>query len=228
MDDLEALENNLFAEWKARREGIVRDGAVDPGRYLQSDPSVLLVLKEVNDRGGGGWDLRRFLQSGGRGQTWNTVARWMKGVAALNQDLPWDEVSEVDASTRRRQLRRLCVVNLKKTPGGASSEANEIRRAAEKNSDLLNRQFSLYDPDIVICGGTNDIFSDVIDTIDKNNQAQTRRSISYNEFAPGKYLIAFYHPQARIRASFMYYGLIDAVRELKGVRRSVKEDRCRK
>jgi hypothetical protein len=218
MDDLEALEDRLFAEWKARREGVVRDGAVDPGRYVQSDPRVLLVLKEVNDNDGGGWDLRHFLQRGGRGQTWNTVARWMKGMAALDQDLPWDEVSEVDAGTRRRQLRRLCVMNLKKTPGGASSDANEIRRAAEMNSDLLNRQFRLYDPDIVICGGTNEIFSDVIDAIDRDKQAQTRRSIWYNEFAPGKHLIAFYHPQARIRASFLYYGLIDAARELKGSR----------
>ena len=47
----------------------MRDGAVSERDYRASSPSIVVILKEVNDpRRNKGWDLRQFLREGGRPQ----------------------------------------------------------------------------------------------------------------------------------------------------------------
>ena len=43
-------------------------------------------------------------------------------------------------------------MNLKKSPGGATSEPKALAAAARADKDYIRRQYSLYDPDITICG----------------------------------------------------------------------------
>lgn len=64
-------EEQLFSQWQGSREGFVRDGVVSEKDYLESNPKIALILKEVNDPDGGGWDLREFIAEGGRPQTWD-------------------------------------------------------------------------------------------------------------------------------------------------------------
>ena len=53
---------------------------------MASSPSIVFILKEVNDPDGGGWDLRQFLRNNGdRPQTWNNVARWVHGIRNRGQ-----------------------------------------------------------------------------------------------------------------------------------------------
>ena len=72
-----------------RRVDLVRDGVVSEPDYMECDISTLLILKEVNDQGGGGWDLREYIRNGPRSSTWNTVTRWMIGISNLNSTLSW-------------------------------------------------------------------------------------------------------------------------------------------
>ena len=46
---------------------------------------------------------------------------------------------------------------------------------------------------------------------------QTSRGVDYAEFKPGKYFISYVHPEARVADNLLYYGLIDAVREIKAL-----------
>ena len=85
-------EDELFESWPSRQEPFVRDGVVDADECVRSRVKLLFVLKEVNDLGGGGWDLREFLRAGGRAQTWNTVARWVEGIDRLLCIVPWTEL----------------------------------------------------------------------------------------------------------------------------------------
>lgn len=52
-------------------------------KVIDSDLKLMIILKEVNDRHGGGWDLRKFLRDGARDQTWNNITRWVRGIGTL-------------------------------------------------------------------------------------------------------------------------------------------------
>ena len=207
-------EQNLFNEWRKIHPNLVLDGMVNHEKYIQSNPRVLLILKEVNDLGGGNWDLRNFLLKGGRWQTWNTVTRWLIGIDNLNREVSWQEISKIDDKLRIEELQRLCVINLKKSPGGSSSEMDEIEQIALSDKKLLNQQFKLYKPNIIICGGTGNIVTEILEPVKLNNWKETKRGVSYNQIDNECYLFSYYHPQARIKESFLYYGILDAIREV--------------
>lgn len=215
--NIRTKEESLFHEWSQRIDGLVRDGAVDPEAYLESQPRVLFVLKEVNDKGGGGWDLREFIRRGARSATWNNVTRWMKGIRNLDRQLNWSVVDPVDESDRRKYLRSICVMNLKKTPGGGSSDTKVIRSAAERHRNLLTRQFHLYKPDLVICGGsgTGNAFREAVRDFENTDWERTTRNVKYCKNGQGQHVLDYFHPQARYKKEMLYYTLIDAIREVK-------------
>ena len=55
-------EQELFERWKSD-SSFVQDGVACEETYLESTPKILFVLKEVNDPGGGDWDLRSRLKT---------------------------------------------------------------------------------------------------------------------------------------------------------------------
>jgi hypothetical protein len=89
---------------------------------------------------------------------------------------------------------------------------------ATKDKEYLKKQFALYNPDIVICCGssTTYIFNSLIDFGKKPDWKMTSRGILFYEFSPNKYLISFAHPEARVQDCLLYYGLINAVKEIRG------------
>ena len=208
-------EQALFNKWRQGRKAFVEDGVVSEHYYEASNPKIALILKEVNDPDGGDWDLRQFLANGGQGQTWNNAARWIHGIRHRSSAPGWQKHYEnVDADFRREELRSLCVINLKKDPGDASSDMNEIRKLARKDRKYILRQYAIYDPDLTICGGTGDIFSEEILTLEPPRWRRTRRGIWWYEREKSKYIIYYFHPGARVFSPFMHYGLVDAVSEM--------------
>lgn len=209
-------EEQLFSEWKNRypSQAVVKDGVVFEEDYNSSEKKILFILKEVNDEGGGGWDLRQFVKLGARGQTWNTITRWVKGIRELDRNIKWEEIKKIDNSERMLALSSVAAVNLKKVPRGGSSKKDEIKKAATMNRDLLNRQFELYDPDITICCGTGRIVKTELDICSEIDWKKTSRAITYGTYNRGKHIFRFYHPQARYPGHFKYYMLIDAIKEV--------------
>lgn len=209
-------EDELFAEWRSSRTGFVADGVVDEVAYLSSSPRVLFILKEVNDPEGGEWDLRTFMREGGRVATWSNLARWTDGLRSLDVDRSWSELSEVDAERRVNSLRSIAAMNLKKTPGGTVNVKADLYQIATEDRVHLNRQFAMYDADIVICCGPDvaEIVHRLIDVAQPQPWRLTRRGVEYREYGSGKLMITHTHPTARLGANLLYYGLIDAVREI--------------
>src|SRR5690348_645411 len=106
---LKDQEDAIFAEWQQRHgETFVQDGVVNEYSFLASTPKILFILKEVNDLGSGGWDLRELLlgncPSGIPWQTWNNITRWTIGLRNLSKDLPWSVVSTIDEKQRKGVL----------------------------------------------------------------------------------------------------------------------------
>ena len=223
---IEEKEEDLFGRWRMKDDptAFVKDGVVCEEEYLSAQPKIVLVLKEVNDRrDGGGWDLRRFVFEARRPQTWNNVARWVHGIGEVWQKrvVPgWKEYGEAKAveELRKSVLKRICVMNLKKWPGGSATNAEELEAAVKRDGDFVRQQYQLYDADITICGGTGEKFKAVIDPGKKNDWKRTSRGIWYFENAMGKPVFAYAHPEVRVQDCLVVYGLLDAVREVVGNR----------
>lgn len=213
---IRVIEEHLFAAWSNGRPDFVTDGVVDEEAYLTSEPKLLFVLKEVNDIGGGGWDLREFVRFGGRAQTWNNITRWIEGIRNLPDYLSWDMLETVDESRRQAALRAIAAVNLKKSPGGHTTDAAVLAEYAEKDKEFINQQLSLYEADYLICCGTSDLFHFLVDFPRQPEWKRTTRGVWYHELVAGRYVVAYSHPEARCASYLLHYGLIDAIREIGG------------
>lgn len=213
-------ENELFEEWVKDRKDLVKDGVIDERSYKDTDIRILFVLKEVNDPGGGKWDLREFVRGGALRQTWDNITRWVMGIRNLDKNLDWEkELTTITPEQRKEILKSVCVMNIKKSPGGYITDNELLARIEDEDKEYLKKQFSLYDPDIIICCGssTNFIFNSLIGLAEESDWKMTSRCISFHEFLPKKYLISFAHPEARVQDCLLYYGLIDAVKEIRGL-----------
>lgn len=191
-----AAENEIFREYRRLHARIIPDGAISERSYRASRLKVVVILKEPNDETGewcdNGGDLRRLGYDGGKKTTWPNLARW----SYLFQN-PCASYAEAiaacrDLETRKKHLRRLVVMNLKKTPGASRSRSKEIEEFAERHAELLHRQSELYRPDLTLACGTHPIFTQLC------GEVTVQKSKKYFSFFRHKSLgivIDFFHPQ---------------------------------
>lgn len=210
-------EDALFDRWRIRSPDFIPDGAVDEECYLQSQPMILFLLKEISNPKPDGWDLREFLRTGGRAMMWDNVTRWVLGVRSLDSDLPWSELELIGRQRRVEVLRSIVAMNLKKSPGGGNADYKAIREAAVRDQVFLRRQYEFYDPDLVICcgGGVRSLFARFVAHGIRKRWWRTSEGVRYTTLAPGKYAIDFRHPQIRGRAEAVYHRLIAVLREIR-------------
>jgi len=185
---------------------------VDNGSYWQERRRIVYVLKEVNvTEGEGAWDLASFLLEAKRGPTWNMITYWTFGL--LTGFPKWADVPQADEEFRRRWLRRIAVVNLNKSGGGASSNQRALREIAARDADLLREQLLLLDPTVVICGGTGELAAQLL-----FDRPMTRRlesgALLVNPKDGRPLVLGVAHPHARRRGEKMYASVVDAAREL--------------
>ena len=213
-------ENQLFNEWKEKRKGFVPDGVVSEDDYLKSNPKIVIILKEVNDPGGGSWDLRGYLRNGaeGGGPTWNNITRWVYGIQNRKKRINWmKDVESIDGECRKKVLKSICAINLKKSPGGSSADDNLLWNIAKEDKCFIKRQYGFYDPDMTVCcgKGIESLFKDEVVGHKNREWQQTSRGVWWYERDPGKYVIAINHPQQySVRPSLLFYELFDAVNEI--------------
>ena len=223
IDAIVKQEKELFRQWRKMTPDLSEDGIIDPEYYLNSNLKILFLLKEVNSDEG--FDLKKFVREGGRAQTWNNVAKWTYGVLNWEKDYNWEEIDDI-TNTRQNWLRRICVMNIKKTPGGHTSDSKKLWIDSSRDKKFLKRQFELYynnqnlRPDIIIAGGseTSNFFHEMVPFSADKLWCRTTRGVFYYEFEAGKFFIKYAHPEARVADNLLYYGLIDAVKELKNLK----------
>jgi hypothetical protein len=132
---LRAAEESLFERWSAGRTRFIPDGVVDADAYAASAPRVLYLLKEANRPDGSGLDLRDFIRDGARPETWDVVTRWMVSIRRIQEDLSWGEIASISESQRKEALRFVAAMNLKKEPGGHTTD-NVVRTVTENGRTL--------------------------------------------------------------------------------------------
>jgi len=210
-------EELLFGEWELSVPGLVKDGIVSENEYNKAKYKIVYILKEVN--GGKNWDLRDFLsdEKGGRPDTWDNISRWTKGILNIEKEIEWNDLKKDNEKRRIDYLKKICAMNLKKTSGKDTSNKHEIELASKRDSDFLKRQYELYQPDITVCCGTASDFFDTIYSDNKREWLQTSRGINY-EKDNGRIIIDYAHPASRTKPCLLYYGLMDAVREILSIK----------
>lgn len=209
--NIKEKEKEIFDKLRKIDPSIVEDGIVSEEEYIDSNYKIVYIMKEVN--GGSGWNLKDFLYKGGRSSTWDNVARWTEGLLNLNQEYDWAYLEKNNEKRRKYYLKKIGVINLKKTPGQNTSDYKEISRTASENRNLIKKQVDMYDPDIIICCGTADDFATNYLESKLVNWKMTKRGIQYIK-CDNKIIVSFAHPEARIRDAYLYYALIDGARKI--------------
>ncbi|MBS3938785.1 MAG: hypothetical protein KGZ50_09490 [Peptococcaceae bacterium] len=209
-------EEKLFEEWKLKRPGLIKDGVVNEETFSKSKIKILYLLKEVN--GGVDWDLRKFISEGARTQTWDNIARWTYGIQNLGKEVAWSEISSFLLEWRKEQISSICAVNLKKISGGHTTVANKLYAIAIEDKDLLKKQLELYGADVIICCGSSvgDLYTNYLYKEENQQWRTTTRGVRYCTKGDSRFVIQYAHPEARVNDSLLYYGLIDAVKEIYG------------
>lgn len=210
-------QDELFERWSAERPGFCRDGVVCEEFYKDANSKILVVLKEANGNNETvdivSW-LRRF-DGPGQDRVWDNVARWVYGIGRFveSKEIPdWHEIPAVDPEFKREQIKSICAMNLKKVPGGGTTEWKELDAAADNNKEFIKQQFEIYDPNLTICANVGDLFMNAMDYGEFCRT--TRRGVRWHERENGKYVIDYWHPSNRGPNELLFYGLMDAVAEI--------------
>ena len=204
-------EERIFEKLRRENPDIIADGVVDETEFLAARYRIVYILKEAN--GGKGWDLRDFVYDGGRPQTWDNVARWTEGILSWEKEHLWAEMERENEARRLRELKKIAVVNLKKTSGSYVSDGKQIYQIAGDNRNIIKEQLHLYCADFIICCGTEDAFMNACYEDQEVEWEMTSRGVWY--FLDGKtVVISFAHPEARVRDAYLFYAILDAVREI--------------
>ncbi len=216
-------EQALFDEWREHcrshaQDGFVADGVVDEAAYFGGQQKILFVLKDPNgDLADYDNDLCEFIRRGARAQTFDNLTRWVMGIRGLPEQTSWEKLPPFDkeaSDTRAEVLRSVAFMNLKKEPGKPEAKDPELWVAANRDRRYIQRQFSLYDPDITICCGTGGHFVETALGHPKSIWKHTSDKIGFFERESGKFIVDYGHPQPRYAPEKLYSQLMSALHEI--------------
>ncbi len=127
----------------------------------------------------------------------------------------WSFYEEITEDFRKEILKSIVAMNLRKSPGGPTTDSAVLATVAREDKDYIRRQYDLYDPDITICGGgdVEKLFREVVGH--RKMWQKTTGCVCWYERNARKYVVSFSHPAAFVKQSLLLYGLLDAVREIR-------------
>lgn len=169
MDTIFNQEELIFSEYKADKKLLVKDGLcfgnliseysedsyMNIEAYISNLPRIVFVCKEANKNEGEDyrywdWITRKFYYLFG-----DSIAFWLEGILSVtSKGYPL----KADINKRREIFKKypLVLMNIKKIAGESKSNWNTIYNSAKENATLLQKQISLYAPNIIFCCGSSD------------------------------------------------------------------------
>lgn len=221
--DIRSKEEELFKRWKAKypTRTFVEDGAPFPDSYMSSKARCLIVLKDVNldskDPYTNVFPLRDQLAKLPH-PWWQTVANWCAGISGIHDDknLIWAELVEHHKAdiNIKESLKPFVFMQLKKTTGGGSVDANTLAEHAVKDREEILKQIQIYQPAVIICCGVGNLVKGILGNFD---WSMTRRGVQYaiaSVDGQRTFVIDYMHPSVRAAKNVVCYGIIDAYREV--------------
>lgn len=198
-------QNKVFEKHRKKYDEFCEDGIVSGLDYIMSNYKICYILKETNSSTG--FDLAKFVREGCCGATWNNISRWTAGIL-FNKE--FDDFKSISKDDRIKYLAPIAAINLKKTPGSASSDYRIISKFAEDDKAYIIDELRAIDPEIIICCGTGDIFIEEI--LDKNprdfEKVKDNDDLFYY-WHKDKLIIKYRHPQWRRKTSeYLFKNLV--------------------
>ena len=179
-----AKKNNLI---KAKLSPIYDGLLGDEKEWKKQDTKIMWVLKEayhkvVNGKPeGGGWSFEERLSDEkdpfpfGEGveskNTWINILYVSYGIQQGLKKLPKNEFGlNDDIKVDEAILKKLAFVNASKMPGLKNTKMSELKQKHEIWKDIVLQQIKEYKPNIIIFGGTFELYKDMLklDSTPKN------------------------------------------------------------
>lgn len=218
----EGMED-LFVQWKQKRkedgrinhkDGIfIKDGVVCPEEWFSQTIRPLFLLKEAYN-GENDWDLCKdhlLLTDKKMSHMWMKVCQWTEGIFnTTKEQIHTYHPIMPDVYYGNEWIKKIAVINVKKSGGEKNSSMKEINEYAEFDSAELRREIELCDPTIIICGYTissmNIIFGQNIKDYDNpdDNWLYHMKINNHNVM-----VIDYYHPANQYPDLMNYYGLMN-------------------
>lgn len=144
------------------------DGVIQPELYVKEPAKIMWVMKEINNKDGYCQkqlfndiiiEIEECQSTKGLRKNWHMTLDpviYLSNMILMglinyeNHDLSYisDDYRIV------KVLQRISYINIKKIPGGATSNNNELLEFYEKGKEIFFKQLEVANPDIVICGNT--------------------------------------------------------------------------
>lgn len=216
----------LFKEWERSKGTVgaveidhstgvfVKDGVVCPDEWFSQSIRPLFLLKEAHG-GESDWDLiNSYLLNEDYKTTnlWKRVSIWTKGIFnSTSEKIERFDNDDVDVKHfSNKYLRKIAVVNIKKSKGESSSQKDNIESYAKFDKARLKQQIEICDPTIIVCGYTASMLNMVMDVADASSGAY-----SYHIKVKGHDVLVlnYWHPANRYPDLMNYYGLMGIYQE---------------
>lgn len=205
--------------------GFMYDGIVCKADWDTAPKRLLFILKDYNEKGKREplhtldldsederkkfFNLRSHLRwnisKPHKWRTWDNVARWAYGL--LHSEIgKYPSFAEADrqgdAKHRAQNLRKVAVVDVKKSPGKSSCDKARLKRYFTDNPEsysFLARQIALYGKlDLIICCGDGlfDIFKSIAERepLQSSLQPYISENRKYLITQQGTIVVNFIHP----------------------------------
>lgn len=226
-----AIANKLMTGMDSDNIWPIYDGVADTKSYLLTKPKVMVVLKEPYDDTskdnlgriipyGGGWDFPLLLKKQSEARAWPNRT-WQRVVYAIYGFRNGKHYSEMDYIRNDPEMGDVlldtCWINLSKMPGLTSSSDNKWRKAFDDNwKDIFVEQVNLYNPDVIIFGGTFDLAGSYVMENQVNGEIvwSDDRNLSLTKYRhKDKLILAAAHPAVRHNVDFWVNSIIDALND---------------
>lgn len=228
VDNYVAETKHLFSDWKKQagtveqivnkvpttftinhRDNVfIRDGVVCPEQWFSQEVRPLFLLKEAYG-GKDDWDLTDYLNSSqSAGKMWRRIAEWTNGLLHTTQSQVAPYLSCPDYGTLGNDmLKKMAVVNIKKSSGKNASNVDELRGYAAFDHARLKRQLELCDPTIIVCGYTSSALDPVMEM---EVRRERNENLYYQISLNGKSVLVldYWHPANQHPVIMNYYGLM--------------------
>lgn len=128
-------------------------------------------------------------------------------------DIDFDTVEDLDKYDRKKYLAPISVINLKKTPGKTTSNDSEIDKFAKDDREFIKNQVEIYRPDLIIFGGTGDLFIKNILNLDTSSWTYVSDYLSYLIYND-TIIVNTYHPACRKSKKDLFENIVSPIRDI--------------
>lgn len=199
-----------------KNDVFISDGVVCPEVWYSQDVRILFLLKEAYTKNGNDdWDLveDHLLTTKKMSHLFKRICQWTQGILNTTQDdIPAFFSGLSDTHYGNDILKKIAVMNVKKSGGKANSSMEEINMYAEYDREELMRELEIIDPTVIVCGYTisslNIIMGKEIKDYKHPNENWFYRTKLNDSDNHEVIVLDYYHPANQYPDLLNYYGLL--------------------